>query len=162
MCAAGDGVGASEAVCAAAAAALELPGGAESVLPCSTGVIGWGLPVAQMVDALPGVAAGLQGGSALPAARAIMTTDRYPKVRAAAACGGRLVGFAKGAAAGGKCPLPWSEDRAPCARPPVPGRSYAVLGASQQLGGSPRPPALASGRLLGEDAPPPPPPKARA
>ena len=97
VCAAGDGVAASEAVCAAAAAALKLPGGAEAVLPCSPGVIGWGLPVEQMVEALPAVAAALQSGSALPAARAIMTTDRYPKVRSAEACGGRLVGFAKGA-----------------------------------------------------------------
>ena len=43
VCAAGDGVAASEAVCAAAAAALKLPGGAGAVLPCSAGVIGWGL-----------------------------------------------------------------------------------------------------------------------
>jgi len=97
VCAAGDGVGASESVCAAVAEALALPDGGESVLPCSTGVIGWKLPVEQMVEAVPDIATRLQGESALPAARAIMTTDRYPKVRSASACGGRLVGFAKGA-----------------------------------------------------------------
>ena len=33
----------------------------------------------------------------LPAARAIMTTDRYPKLRAQPAAGGRVCGIAKGA-----------------------------------------------------------------
>eukprot|EP00966_Prymnesium_polylepis_P083250 1928477-Prymnesium_polylepis.1 len=97
VCAAGDGVAASEAVCAALAQSLGLEGGAEAVIPCSTGVIGWALPVDQMVDALPAAVSALQSTSALPAASGIMTTDRFPKLRAEAACGGRLVGIVKGA-----------------------------------------------------------------
>ena len=54
------------------------------VLPCSTGVIGWRLPVDAMLPALPAAVATLQGASVLPAARGIMTTDLYPKVRRAA------------------------------------------------------------------------------
>lgn len=38
VCARGDGVQASEDLCAKVAELLSLPGGAESVLPCSTGV----------------------------------------------------------------------------------------------------------------------------
>ena len=97
VCAGGDGVAASEEVCRGAADALGLAGGAESVLPLSTGVIGWRLPVEQMVAAMPDAVDALSAGSALPAARAIMTTDRFPKLRTVSACGGTLVGFAKGA-----------------------------------------------------------------
>ena len=43
------------------------------------------------------LAESLQGDSLLPAARAIMTTDRYPKLRAQPAAGGRVCGIAKGA-----------------------------------------------------------------
>lgn len=93
--AAPDGEGASERVCAATAAALGLTPG--EVLPASTGVIGWRLPVDAMVAAVPGAVAALRGGSALPAAEAIMTTDLYPKVRRAEVGGGTIVGFAKGA-----------------------------------------------------------------
>ena len=50
-----------------------------------------------MVDALPQVVAALQGGSILPAAEGIVTTDLYPKVRRAAVGGGSIVGIAKGA-----------------------------------------------------------------
>ncbi|KAG8461642.1 hypothetical protein KFE25_001260 [Diacronema lutheri] len=87
----------SERVCAALAAELGLAGGAELVVPCSTGVIGWRLPVAQMCAAVPALVGARQRESALPAARGIMTTDAYPKMRAADACGGRIVAFAKGA-----------------------------------------------------------------
>ena len=97
VCAANDGVAASEAVCRGVASELGLEGGAEAVLPLSTGVIGWRLPVDHMLEALPSAAAALTRGSALPAARSIMTTDRFPKLRSVQACGGRLVGFAKGA-----------------------------------------------------------------
>jgi glutamate N-acetyltransferase/amino-acid N-acetyltransferase len=94
VCAPG-GVEAAERVCAAAASALGLA--PEEVLPSSTGVIGWRLPVEPMVAALPAAAAALQAESALPAAEAIMTTDLYPKVRRAEVDGGSIVGFAKGA-----------------------------------------------------------------
>jgi glutamate N-acetyltransferase/amino-acid N-acetyltransferase len=97
VCAAGGGVDDAEEVCTAAARALDLAGGASAVLPLSTGVIGWRLPVAEMVEALPAAAAQLGSGTALAAATSIMTTDRYPKLRVATACGGSLVGFAKGA-----------------------------------------------------------------
>jgi glutamate N-acetyltransferase/amino-acid N-acetyltransferase len=90
-----EGVEAAERVCAAAAGALGLA--PDEVLPASTGVIGWRLPVAAMVDALPRAAAAVQRRSVVPAAEAIMTTDLYPKVRRAEVGGGAVVGFAKGA-----------------------------------------------------------------
>jgi glutamate N-acetyltransferase/amino-acid N-acetyltransferase len=67
------------------------------VLPCSTGVIGWGLPVEAINAALPKASAALAAGSVLPAAEGIVTTDLYPKVRRAAVGGGSIVGIAKGA-----------------------------------------------------------------
>lgn len=95
VCAPG-GVEASERLCAEAARALGLS--ADEVLPCSTGVIGWRLPVDAMAAALPGAVAALQGESVLPAAEGIMTTDLYPKVRRAGLPGGAsIVGIAKGA-----------------------------------------------------------------
>jgi glutamate N-acetyltransferase/amino-acid N-acetyltransferase len=63
----------------------------------STGIIGWELPVAEMQAALPGLVAGLSSSSLLPVARAIMTTDAFPKVRRAAVGTGSIVGVAKGA-----------------------------------------------------------------
>ena len=98
VCAPG-GVEDSERLCGEVARLLGLPAG-ELVLPSSTGVIGWKLPVDDMVAALPAAAATLQGASVLPAAQGIMTTDMYPKVRSAlvpGTAGGRIVGIAKGA-----------------------------------------------------------------
>ena len=63
----------------------------------STGIIGWQLPVAEMRAALPALVSGLDGSSILPVARAIMTTDAFPKVRRAAAGKASVVGIAKGA-----------------------------------------------------------------
>jgi len=94
VCAPG-GVEAAEEVAAAAARMLGV--GAREVLPSSTGVIGWRLPVTAMVDALPRAVAALQAESILPAADAILTTDLYPKVRRAAVGEGSIVGIAKGA-----------------------------------------------------------------
>jgi glutamate N-acetyltransferase/amino-acid N-acetyltransferase len=94
VCAPG-GVEASEALCAAAGDLLGLK--TDEVLPCSTGVIGWGLPVEAMVAALPKVREALAGGSIMPAAEGIVTTDLFPKVRSAVLGGGRIVGIAKGA-----------------------------------------------------------------
>ncbi len=94
VCAPG-GVEASESLCVAAGALLGLK--ADEVLPCSTGVIGWGLPVDAMVAALPKAREALAGGSIMPAAEGIVTTDLFPKVRSAALGGGRIVGIAKGA-----------------------------------------------------------------
>jgi len=90
-----DGVAASERICAETARLLGLE--AAQVLPSSTGVIGWGLPVEAMTAALPAAAAALAGGSVLPAAEGIVTTDLYPKVRRADVGAGSIVGIAKGA-----------------------------------------------------------------
>ncbi|MGA3008173.1 MAG: bifunctional ornithine acetyltransferase/N-acetylglutamate synthase [Opitutaceae bacterium] len=94
VCAPG-GVETAERVCAGAAQCLKLS--PTEILPCSTGVIGWSLPSDAMLAALPRTAAALAGGSVLPAAEGIVTTDLYPKVRRATAGGGSLVGIAKGA-----------------------------------------------------------------
>ncbi len=95
VCAPG-GVEASEHVCAEAAKLLNLS--ATQILPSSTGVIGWGLPVEAMVGALPQAVATLAAGSILPAAEGIVTTDLYPKIRRAdLPGGGSIVGIAKGA-----------------------------------------------------------------
>jgi glutamate N-acetyltransferase/amino-acid N-acetyltransferase len=94
VCAPG-GVEAAERICAEAGRVLGLA--AEEVLPSSTGVIGWRLPVDSMVEALPRAVAAFQHRSVLPAAEAIMTTDLYPKVRRVEVGDGSLVGIAKGA-----------------------------------------------------------------
>jgi len=94
VCAPG-GVEAAEQLCADLARRLgQKPA---EILPCSTGVIGWRLPVAEMQAALPRAVAALSDASVLPAAEGIVTTDRYPKVRSASVGGGRIVGIAKGA-----------------------------------------------------------------
>lgn len=98
VCPGGDGEAASETICGAVAKALGLSGGAEAVLPSSTGVIGWRLPIDEMIAAVPQAVKDLQAKSAVPGARGIMTTDRYPKLASAELPGGaRIVGFAKGA-----------------------------------------------------------------
>jgi glutamate N-acetyltransferase/amino-acid N-acetyltransferase len=100
VCSGGDGVADAGLVCEAVAEALKLPGGGASVLPSSTGVIGWRLPAKELAeDVVPKAVANLQSVSALNAATAICTTDRYPKVRSKTlACNGaRIVGIAKGA-----------------------------------------------------------------
>jgi glutamate N-acetyltransferase/amino-acid N-acetyltransferase len=94
VCAPG-GVEAAERVCAEAARLLGIAPG--EVLPCSTGVIGWGLPVDAMAARLPSAVGALAGGSVMPAAEGIVTTDLYPKVRRASVGGGSIVGIAKGA-----------------------------------------------------------------
>ena len=95
VCAPG-GVATSERLCAALAPQLGLA--ADAVIPCSTGVIGWRLPEAAMVAALPAAVAALQADSVLPAAEGICTTDLFPKIRRAELPGGAsIVGIAKGA-----------------------------------------------------------------
>ncbi len=56
---------------------------AEEVFVASTGVIGEPLPTERIVAALPGLAGALAPGDWEAAARAIMTTDTYPKGAAA-------------------------------------------------------------------------------
>jgi glutamate N-acetyltransferase/amino-acid N-acetyltransferase len=90
-----DGVAASGRVCAEAARLLGLA--PAQVLPSSTGVIGWSLPATEICAALPQAVAALAGGSILPAAEGIVTTDLYPKIRRASVGAGSIVGIAKGA-----------------------------------------------------------------
>ena len=90
------GVGDAEKVCEAVAKQMNLPS-STCVLPSSTGVIGWRLPYQAVIDAVPKVVETFQSKSILPAAAGIITTDRYPKIRAVDVCGGRIVGIAKGA-----------------------------------------------------------------
>lgn len=94
VCAPG-GVETAERICAEAARLLGMKD--DEVLPSSTGVIGWGLPEDAMLKALPSAVGALAGGSVMPAAEGIVTTDLYPKVRCATVGGGRIVGIAKGA-----------------------------------------------------------------
>ena len=94
VCAPG-GVAASEKICASLAQLLQLAPG--QVLPSSTGVIGWGLPVDAIIGALPQTTATLKSASILPAAEGIVTTDLYPKIRRASVGAGSIVGIAKGA-----------------------------------------------------------------
>jgi glutamate N-acetyltransferase/amino-acid N-acetyltransferase len=90
-----DGVATAERLCAGVASALGM--GQSQVLPSSTGVIGWRIPIEGMLAALPKAAASLGKCSLLDAAQAIMTTDLYPKVRRASVGQGSIVGIAKGA-----------------------------------------------------------------
>jgi glutamate N-acetyltransferase / amino-acid N-acetyltransferase len=90
-----DGTATAERLCAAAGAALGLAG--QQVLPASTGVIGWKLPVDDMLAHIPATAGALAAGSVIPAAEGIMTTDLYPKVRRQVVGDGSIVGIAKGA-----------------------------------------------------------------
>jgi glutamate N-acetyltransferase/amino-acid N-acetyltransferase len=94
VCAPG-GVEASERLCAEVGRQLGLS--PQQVLPSSTGVIGWTLPLEAMVAALPQAVGALGADSILPAAEGIVTTDLYPKIRRAAVGGGSIVGIAKGA-----------------------------------------------------------------
>ena len=94
VCAPG-GVETAERVCAETARLLGL--GATQVLPSSTGVIGWSLPADAILAALPQAVSALAGGSILPAAEGIVTTDLYPKIRRADVGGGSIVGIAQGA-----------------------------------------------------------------
>lgn len=100
VCPGGDGIAAAESVCAAVASCLDLPKGSDSVLPSSTGVIGWRLPAKELAeDIVPQAVANLRtDDGAYAAAEAIMTTDRYPKLRSKTLSDGtRIVGVAKGA-----------------------------------------------------------------
>lgn len=69
----------------------------ESFFTASTGIIGWELPLEEMQGALPDLVKGPDVSSLLPIARAIMTTDAFPKARSAAVGKGTIVGIAKGA-----------------------------------------------------------------
>ncbi len=72
-------------------------GTGDELLPASTGVIGWRLPVPEMKAALPGLKKSLSAATIFDVARGIMTTDLFPKVRSASVGEARVVAIAKGA-----------------------------------------------------------------
>jgi len=72
-------------------------GKAEEYAPASTGIIGWKLPKQEILHNLPELTASVGRFSCADAAKAIMTTDAYPKVARRPLGNGSLVGFAKGA-----------------------------------------------------------------
>jgi len=94
VCAPG-GEATAERLCEELSQQLGIAAGA--ILPSSTGIIGWRLPLEAMVAALPRAVGSLSAGSVLPAAEGIVTTDLYPKVRRANVGAGSIVGIAKGA-----------------------------------------------------------------
>ncbi|AHF04865.1 N-acetylglutamate synthase [Marichromatium purpuratum 984] len=92
------GLEAAQASCGALAGLVGCA--SEQVLPFSTGVIGEHLPVERFSTALPGLLPGLAADAWPAAARAIMTTDTFPKLASRRfQCGGQtatLTGMAKG------------------------------------------------------------------
>lgn len=92
-----EGRRAAEAMAQAVAGALGLQ--PAEVLVCSTGLIGYQLPVDRVVAAVPALVAGRGGGraDAGAAARAIMTTDTHPKEVLVDAGSFAVGGMAKGA-----------------------------------------------------------------
>jgi glutamate N-acetyltransferase/amino-acid N-acetyltransferase len=92
------GVDAVAGVCAAVAAQMGIA--PERVFTSSTGVIGEPLPWDRITAAIPALQGALDAGGMAAAARAIMTTDTFPKGAAASVdVGGRSVqiaGMAKG------------------------------------------------------------------
>lgn len=90
-----EGVETAERICAATAEVLGFK--PQQILPCSTGVIGWSLPVDAMLAEIPNLPKALTNSSIVPAAEGIVTTDLYPKVRRATVGAGSIVGIAKGA-----------------------------------------------------------------
>ncbi|CAA9384423.1 MAG: Glutamate N-acetyltransferase @ N-acetylglutamate synthase [uncultured Rubellimicrobium sp.] len=87
-----------QGICTAAAQALGLP--EERIFTSSTGVIGEPLPWQRIADAIPALQASLDPAGIEAAARAIMTTDTFPKGASAKVSlpGGtvRIAGIAKG------------------------------------------------------------------
>ncbi len=71
----------------------------QEILPASTGVIGTRLPVSRIKERLPELVSGLSRDKAALVARAMMTTDTFPKVvsREVPGTGAVILGLAKGA-----------------------------------------------------------------
>ena len=66
------------------------------VLPSSTGVIGWQLPIEKMCAGIAGIGQDVREGQLHLSAQAIMTLDTHPKIRARRIGEAVLVGMAKG------------------------------------------------------------------
>jgi glutamate N-acetyltransferase/amino-acid N-acetyltransferase len=92
------GLADAEATCEMVADALGC--GPEDVLVCSTGLIGYTLPMAAIAEGVPGLVAGLEAGpdGATAAAEAMRTTDTHRKEAVAHGDGFVVGGMAKGAA----------------------------------------------------------------
>jgi len=95
-CATGDqGIADARRCCSELARRIGCP--EEQVLMASTGPIGALLPAAKITAALDALLAAADREGGMDFARAIMTTDTYPKARAVTAAGTGATGFAKGA-----------------------------------------------------------------
>jgi glutamate N-acetyltransferase/amino-acid N-acetyltransferase len=90
------GVDDAQSTCAAVAA--ELGCAAEEVLVCSTGLIGYRLPMGAVLDGIPKLVAGLDPDGGADAAEAIRTTDTHRKEVLVDGPGFQVGGMAKGAA----------------------------------------------------------------
>jgi glutamate N-acetyltransferase/amino-acid N-acetyltransferase len=75
----------------------EIDGSRGFFFPSSTGIIGWNLPLQEMLSELPELHFSVKDGSALPLAQGIMTTDRFPKARTVRIGDGIITGVCKGA-----------------------------------------------------------------
>lgn len=69
----------------------------EDFFSSSTGIVGWRLPVEEMLQAVPELVLRTTDSGLAQFARGIMTTDRFPKVRRAIVGEGSIVAAAKGA-----------------------------------------------------------------
>ncbi len=67
----------------------------DSLFSASTGIIGWGLPVDEMIKGMDALSLGR--ANPLDVAQAIMTTDSYPKLFSRKIGEGSILGIAKGA-----------------------------------------------------------------
>lgn len=76
--------------------AQELAIAPEDVLPSSTGVIGWQLPMEKLRAGIRGLRAQMRAGELERSAQAIMTTDTKPKMHTVKIGNAVLVGMAKG------------------------------------------------------------------
>jgi glutamate N-acetyltransferase/amino-acid N-acetyltransferase len=92
------GLSDAEQMCALVGVEIGTP--AEAVLVCSTGLIGYPLPMGGIVAGIPAVAAarGSEPAQGIAAAEAIMTTDTRPKQTVVRRDGFVVGGMAKGAA----------------------------------------------------------------
>lgn len=83
----------------AVASAVEKAAGfsPNSIIPASTGIIGWQIPKDEMIASVPQLLASTQSENGFPLAKAIMTTDSFPKLRSCNIGTGRIVAVAKGA-----------------------------------------------------------------
>ena len=84
----------AEAMCDAAAA--EVGCASEQMLVCSTGLIGYRLPMRKILGAIPGLGKALSRDGGSDAAKGILTTDTRPKEAVVHGAGFTVGGMAKG------------------------------------------------------------------